>query len=469
MIRLATMLLVVLAACRGRGGDPRATGHDLVVSRAMVDPTRVSDDRGEWIQIANVGATAADLDGWSIASASDVGYVVDRSLVIPPGGSVMLARDARARDDRGAKPVLVYSGIILGNNYDWLVLRDAKGATRDSVSWDMAVRGRPMEFHSIGARVNDSTAAIRDTAQVFAPPANPRETVVNVLDVGQGDAILVRNGGSTVLIDGGPDRRMLARWLDHFGVRDTIDAVILTHQHSDHYEGLRELFSSRRRLAIRYFWSNGDAASAMSYTHLPDSIEARARSGRTIVRDTDNPCGTGASICTIELHGGARVHVMRPMPNGSGQNDRSAAVKIIGADSASFTMWIGGDAQQRELDWFMGAAGYAKNPGMRADVLKADHHGSCDGVSDRYLDVVHPTLAVVSLASVNDYGHVHAQTKSALAHHGIPWYRTDQNGTITLRSVGTPGGGYSVHAERGATNANGPSDRLSHDAECSRM
>jgi len=132
-------------------------------------------------------------------------------------------------------------------------------------------------------------------------------------------------------------------------------------------------------------------------------------------------------------------------------------------------MWIGGDAQQQELDWFLGAADYPRNPGMRAEVIKADHHGSCDGVSDRYLDAVHPSLAIVSLAGVNDYGHMHAQTKATFTRHGVPWYRTDQNGTITLRSPGVPGGGYSVNVERGRNNANGPSDRRSHDAECKGM
>ncbi|HEV7990215.1 MAG TPA: lamin tail domain-containing protein [Gemmatimonadaceae bacterium] len=470
MRRLAAfLLLVALVACRGRGGEPRATGRDLVVTRAMIDPTAVPDDRGEWIEIANVGTTAADLDGWRLTSANDVGFVFGRSLVVPPGGRVLIARDARARDDRGARPAIVYSGIILGNNYDWLALRDATGATRDSVSWEMPERGKPMTFRTTRAAASDSMAANGDPAQVFAPPRDARETVVNVLDVGQGDAILVRNGGSTVLIDGGPDRRALARWLDRFGVRDTIDAVILTHQHSDHYEGLRELFSSRRGLVVRRFWSNGDSAPNMSFTGLPDSIEARARSGRTIVRDSDDPCGNGAALCTLSLRGGAKLHVLRAMPNGSGQNNRSTAVKLVGADSGSFTMWIGGDAQRQEISWFAGAAGYGQSPGMRADVLKADHHGSCDGMSDRYLDVVHPSLVVASLAAANDYGHMHAQTKSMLVKHGVPWYRTDQNGTVTLRSAGTPGGGYTVHAERGAANANGPSDRASHDAECSRM
>ena len=425
------------------------------------------DDRGEWIEIANVGTTAADLDGWRIESGSDAGYLVERSLVIQPGGTVLVARDAHARGDRLAKPSLVYSGVILGNNYDWLALHDRTGATRDSVSWSFAPRGAPIDFRSARPHGGDSVRVTNDPTALSAGPSSAREIVVNVLDVGQGDAILIRNGGSTVLVDGGPDRRVLARWLDRLGVRDTIEAVILTHMHSDHYEGLREVFSSRRRIAIRYFWSNGDAASAMSYTHLPDSIEARARTARTIVRDSDDPCGDGRSaLCTITLRGGALVHVLRPMPNGAGQNNRSTAVKIVGPDSASFTMWIGGDAEREEIGWFTDAAGYERAPGMRADVLKADHHGSCDGMSDRYLDLVHPSLVVVSLAAVNDYGHMHAQTKATLRQHGVPWYRTDQNGTITLRSPGVPAGGYTVSVERGARDADGPSDRRSNDATC---
>jgi beta-lactamase superfamily II metal-dependent hydrolase len=83
------------------------------------------------------------------------------------------------------------------------------------------------------------------------PPPNvapePGDLVIRVLDVGQGDATLVTNGRSTALIDGGPDGKQLGVQLDRLGLgRDTtIDLVILSHAHSDHYMGLRELFSSR--------------------------------------------------------------------------------------------------------------------------------------------------------------------------------------------------------------------------------
>ena len=70
---------------------------------------------------------------------------------------------------------------------------------------------------------------------------------------------------------------------------------------------------------------------------------------------------------------------------------------------------------------------------------------------------------------MNDYGHMQAQAKATYARHGIPWYRTDQNGTVTLRSPGTPGGGYTVTVEHGAPNAIGPSDRKSYQPDCVGM
>jgi competence protein ComEC len=103
---------------------------------------------------------------------------------------------------------------------------------------------------------------------------------------------------------------------------------------------------------------------------------------------------------------------------------------------------------------------------MRVSVLKADHHGSCNGVSARYLRLTDPDWVLVSLGAINEYGHMHTQAKSAYRRAGKPWYRTDQNGTITIRSPGTPGGGYTVAVARGGRSPDGPSDRRSRQARC---
>ena len=306
--------------------------------------------------------------------------------------------------------------------------------------------------------------------------------VVRVLDVGQGDAILIENGGSRVLVDGGPEESVLARKLDELGVRDTVlDVVILTHEHADHSNGLKAVFERERQLRVRYYFDNRDARPGHALAQLRDSVLARVRRGELVWRDTDDPCGDGRSMCTIALRGGARLRILRPEPSAqdapggggaaaasapaSDQNDRSVALKLVGPDSAGFTMWLAGDAERRELAWFE-AAGYTRDPGLRVDVLKADHHGSCNGASERYLALTQPKVVVVSVGAENTYGHMHEQTKALLRARGIPWYRTDADGDIVIRAPGTPGSHYSVTTAHGAPDANGPSDRWSKAAEC---
>ena len=293
---------------------------------------------------------------------------------------------------------------------------------------------------------------------------------MRVLDVGQGDATLITNGGSHVLIDGGPDARRMGEILDSLQLnRSTIDVVILSHPHFDHHAGLRELFKRSRGITVRYFFENGDPYTNGALRQLRDSVLARANRGELVFRDTDDPCRDGRPVCTISLKGGARLHVMKPYPRGREANDRSTPVKLVGPDSASFSMWLAGDAEHAAIRWFDTGANYDVAPGMRVTVLKANHHGSCNGVSARYLRLTSPERVAISLAARNDYGHAHTQAKRLYTRQGAPWYRTDRNGTITFRSPGTPGGGYTAAVQRGGRGERGPNDRASTQSGCNPM
>jgi competence protein ComEC len=334
------------------------------------------------------------------------------------------------------------------------------------------VEAQQQRRHSRQAGKSSQSRTRRAKKPVLAPvtsfvdDSGGRELIVRLLNVGQGDATYIRNGSSRVIIDGGPDPKAFGRYLDSLRLNNsTIDVVILSHQHLDHYSGLRELFRTSRHIRVRYFFENKDPGTAVTLATLRDSILSRMSSDSLIYRDTDDPCSDGRSVCTITMTGGAKLHIMSPMPNGDGPNNRSTAVKILGPDSASFSMWLAGDAEHEEIAWFE-EAGYDRDPGMRVNVLKANHHGSCNGVTARYLALTQPQWVLASVGSRNDYGHMHSQAKDIYHTAGVPWYRTDQNGTITLRSPGIPHGSFTITAERSGTNLSGPGDRTSNQEKC---
>ncbi|HEX8692975.1 MAG TPA: hypothetical protein VF746_11175 [Longimicrobium sp.] len=143
--------------------------------------------------------------------------------------------------------------------------------------------------------------------------------------------------------------------------------------------------------------------------------------------------------------------------------------KLVGPNSASFTMWMAGDAEHEAIDWFDNTASYDSSPGMDVDVLKADHHGSCNGITSRLLDLVTPAYVTMGVGSSNGYGHVHTQTKTLLSGRAVPWYRTDTNGRITITTPGTVGGGYTVSVASGTASMDGASDATSADTDCNSL
>src|SRR5262245_63325132 len=131
----------------------------------------------------------------------------------------------------------------------------------------------------------------------------------------------------------------------------TIDVVILTHQHADHLVGLRAVFESARQIKVRFFFENQDPYTTVNLHALRDSALARQERGELVYRDTDDPCANGRPICTITMNGGAKLHVMRPLPTSTDPNDRSVAVKLVGPDSAGFSRWLACGAEPEPSSW----------------------------------------------------------------------------------------------------------------------
>jgi beta-lactamase superfamily II metal-dependent hydrolase/transcriptional regulator CtsR len=322
-------------------------------------------------------------------------------------------------------------------------------------------RGLPIPTDPVAGAMTDGVEGAAISAGGAA------ELVVQVLDVGQGDATVITNGSSIVIVDGGSSGTRFGVLLDSLALDGaTIDAVIVSHGDSDHASGLRAVFERKRAIKVDYFFDNTDPTVGSGLTTVRDSVAARVARGETVYRDTDDPCDDGSPFCTLVLDGGAKLHIMRPDPNGAHTDNRSAPVKLVGPDSASFTMWLAGDARYDASDWFMDVARYDLAPGMNVNVLKGQEHGNCRSLQPRYLDVVSPDYVTFSLAAENGKGLVNTQTLELLSNQGKAWYRTDQNGSITFRSPGTPGGGFTVTVNRGTTNMSGPHDEESTSRQC---
>jgi len=284
-------------------------------------------------------------------------------------------------------------------------------------------------------------AVLLCAARLLLPP-DSTVLLIRVLDVSDarigGDAILITDssagGARHVLIDAGEHGPRIAAWLEQFHV-DTLAAVILSHAHVDHYGGLGTVFS---RVPVRAFVYGGTPRTAVSYRALLSQIGRRHIP--VVTADTGVrllTLVTGAD--SVELRILAPPRGCGTLPGAAGGdavNNCSVGVRLA---RGTFAMLFPGDAEQSELGWWM-----MTTPALlRADVLKAGHHGSSNATSAELLDVVRPRAVIIS---ANGRQHPFASVLGLLAARGIPTFCTADHGTVTVRVP--RGGEWSITTER---------------------
>jgi competence protein ComEC len=228
---------------------------------------------------------------------------------------------------------------------------------------------------------------------------------IEVLDVGQGDAILLRpRSAPAVLVDGGPPGDELVARLDDEGV-ERLGAAIVTHDQSDHAAGIAEALG---RLPI----------SRLVYGRLDRQFLATARDDGA----RPDQIAAGTAIRSGSLH----LEVLWPPPEllveDPPDTDPNLLALVIRARWHDFTMLLTADAE---------AESTPLDPGP-IDVLKVAHHGSDDAGLGPLLDRIRPRLAVISVGADNPYGHPTPGTLATLAAHRVPTMRTDLDGTIEI-------------------------------------
>ncbi|HYW08721.1 MAG TPA: lamin tail domain-containing protein, partial [Longimicrobium sp.] len=117
-----------------------ATAPSLVINEVMSDPSAVTDDMGEWIELHNPGTAAVDLRGWRLGSNNDAGIAISTTVSIAAGGYVVLARNGTTSKNGGVTAAVAYgTALTLANTSDAVTLRNPSGATVDSVAWGSAL------------------------------------------------------------------------------------------------------------------------------------------------------------------------------------------------------------------------------------------------------------------------------------------------------------------------------------------
>lgn len=240
-----------------------------------------------------------------------------------------------------------------------------------------------------------------------------------MLDVGQGDSIILRSpSGKVVLIDAGPSdevaQEVVLPQLRRMGV-SKLDYLVLTHPHQDHVGGMPLVL---RAVPTEVAVLSGEISSNAAYRDVLRLVQSGKAQALRARRGT-----------SLDLGEGATVEVLNPPDRlFEGANDNSIVLRVSCGNASILLM---GDAERAAI----GSILEAEVP-LRSAVLKVGHHGSSDATTRDLLQTVGPRYALISVGADNEYGHPHKETLSLLGEVGARVYRTDQLGTITVTTDG---------------------------------
>ncbi|KAB3530727.1 ComEC/Rec2 family competence protein [Alkaliphilus serpentinus] len=246
--------------------------------------------------------------------------------------------------------------------------------------------------------------------------SNDRFLKVHVLDVGQGDSILITTPeNKAVLIDGGQPQYgpYIVDYLEDQGV-DTIDILIATHPHADHIGGLKDVIEA---LEIKEMIMPKVSHTSKTFEELLLTIESKnllitpAKGGLTYQLDPD-----------------ISLSILAPLRDGNSLNNWSVVARLV-YDNKAFLFT--GDA---EIEVEEDLLATYEEVNLKSHLLKVGHHGSKTSTSKEFLDAVEPDIAVISLGKNNTYGFPHTETLEKLQNFHI--YRTDHHGTVVFYSDG---------------------------------
>lgn len=248
------------------------------------------------------------------------------------------------------------------------------------------------------------------------PPiiAADQEMAVIFLDVGQGDATLLKlPGRRLVLIDGGPNNLVLKRLGENLPFyRRKIDLILISHWHDDHVIGLIEVMKRYQVKQLLYI-------EGAPKSELTDYLLAQARRENVNIIALQNKA-------TLKYSPDCFLNLLNPLSLGVKNNDNNSLVAKLDCRRQEFL--FSGDnesAVEKKL--------LAINYDVRADVFKASHHGSKTSNTAEFLQAIQPRLIVISVGVDNKFNHPAPEVLKNIENLGIKVKRTDKNSSVIIR------------------------------------
>ena len=245
---------------------------------------------------------------------------------------------------------------------------------------------------------------------------------ITVIDVGQGDSILIETpSGKKVLIDGGEEyagKNIVIPFLRRKGI-NKLNMVILTHPHSDHVGGLPEVL---KKVRVDSVLDSGLPHTSGYYKNFLSLIE-KNRIKYKVVR-------LGS---TLDFRDGVKANILGPSEpllegTNSDLNNNSIVMRLV---YGKFSMLLTGDSEREGEKRLMERGAY-----LQSNILKAGHHGSNTSSSKEFLEEVRPEVVIISVGAHNDFGHPGKYTLERLSNINAKILRTDKDGAVIIKTNG---------------------------------
>ncbi len=263
----------------------------------------------------------------------------------------------------------------------------------------------------------------------------PRDFYVEMLDVGQGDGLVIRDCGLCILVDGGSGSRksvgkdVLEPFLLSRGI-SKIDLALVSHCDQDHTNGLMYLLEPGSALQVRRLMLSAAAEGNPLYEELEQAFLKQAEDGKaglSYLQEGDR----------ILEEGDLAMYCIYPGTPGEDTNRNSSVVLLRKGD---FTMLFTGDTTEADeavfcMPEYGGRAGLVPEEGIT--VLKAAHHGSSGSNSELLLQTFRPKEAVISCGRNNRYGHPHQEVLDRFREYGVKAAGTHLDGALEIREDGS--------------------------------